>query len=516
MSAWLTLRQAREAVANDRPDEAHRLLEPLLADGYHKAWKVAREVVAAYAARAKRYLDRPDPDAAWQELLAAEALNTGERVVTELRQALTKLGLSAVRTSLEAGRPGEAVETAARLRERAVRHPDLTRMEEAGQDWLIASEQADRGDFARALALLDRSREKVGGAAAGFDKFRAEVADRQQRFKDAAAKLYEAAEARHWRDALFWAEDALTAAPEHREVRTLQGKAWQAVHPETLAFAGAAAEDGTPPELGTPTRPTGEPRPWAEPAPQAAPRPPVTGLMAPVVSHRAAVARRSVAAAAPEPLPGVTGLSDPEPAAALPLPKRFYLWVDGVGGYLVCLSPRVTFGQATADGPVDVPLFADVSRLHAEITRDGEGYLLESAKGVLVNGKESARAVLAPDDRVTLGATCQFRFHKPVPASSTARLELTSGHRLPIAVDGVLLMGNELMLGPGPAAHVLLPEVPKPVLIYRSKDGLGVRVPGAAFRVDDRPYTDRAPLPLPAVVSADAFTFAVEPAGPRV
>src|SRR5262249_50670491 len=157
-------------------------------------------------------------------------------------------------------------------------------------------------------------------------------------------------------------------------------------------------------------------------------------------------------------------LSQPAPAA---LPKRFLLWVDGVGGYLVCLSNRVAFGQATGDGPVDVPLFADVSRLHAELTRDGEGYIVSSGQGVLVTGKEATRALLAAGDRITLGATCQFLFHKPVSVSSTARLELTSGHRLPVAVDAVLLMGNELMLGPAPDAHVVLPSVSAPVLIYR-------------------------------------------------
>src|SRR5262249_59757954 len=60
-----------------------------------------------------------------------------------------------------------------------------------------------------------------------------------------------------------------------------------------------------------------------------------------------------------------------------PLPKRFFLWIDGVGAYLVCLGNRVSIGQATGEGPVDVPLFADVSRIHAALTRDTEGYLLE-------------------------------------------------------------------------------------------------------------------------------------------
>ena len=76
-------------------------------------------------------------------------------------------------------------------------------------------------------------------------------------------------------------------------------------------------------------------------------------------------------------------------------------------------------------------------------------------------------------------------------------------------------MGNELILGPGPGAHIELPNLESPVLIYRSKDGLSVRVPDVRFTIDDRPCTDRATLPLPGVVSCDAFTFAVEPVSGR-
>ncbi|MFM8272338.1 MAG: FHA domain-containing protein, partial [Gemmata sp.] len=196
-------------------------------------------------------------------------------------------------------------------------------------------------------------------------------------------------------------------------------------------------------------------------------------------------------------------------------PKRFLLWVDGVGGYLVCLSNRVTFGQATADGPVDVPLFADVSRTHAELTRDAEGYVIESGRGIRVNGTETNRTVLDGGDRVTLGSSCQFVFHKPVALSSSARLELTSGHRLPVSVEAVLLMGNELILGPEPDSHIPL-KVPEPVLIYRSREGLSVRVPDTKFTIDDQSCADRALLPLPGVVSCDAFTFAVEPVSGRL
>ncbi|MBX9579564.1 MAG: hypothetical protein K2X87_04580, partial [Gemmataceae bacterium] len=263
------------------------------------------------------------------------------------------------------------------------------------------------------------------------------------------------------------ADEALAAAPEHHPARTLRTKAWQALAPSAD------------------TTPYGGPAPAADATPNGRPADSGGGV-----------------------------------------PRRFLLWVDGVGGYLVCTGNRVTFGQAVVGGgPVDVPLFAEVSRVHAEVTRDGEGYLIEagrsavaagataSPRAVRVNDAEAVRAVLAPGDRVTLGPTCQFVFGRPVGVSGTACLRLTSGHRLTPLVEGVLLMANELILGPGPDAHVVVPDAPGRVLVYRSRDGLGVRVPDGRFKVNDRPFSDRAPLPLPAGVETDTLTFSVEPVG---
>ena len=77
-SPWLALRQAQEAVSAARPDDAHRLLSPLLVEGHRRAYKMAREVVKAYLARARQALDQHNPDTAWRDAIAAESLNTGE------------------------------------------------------------------------------------------------------------------------------------------------------------------------------------------------------------------------------------------------------------------------------------------------------------------------------------------------------------------------------------------------------------------------------------------------------
>jgi hypothetical protein len=502
-SPWLTFRQAREAVATGRPDEAHRLIEPLLAEGYRKAYRLARDVVKAYCTRGRRFLDTDNPDAAWLDLLSAEALNTGEKCVGELRLTLTRFGLVQARGALEAGRPLAAIEAVARLRDHGVRNPDLARAEEAAQDWLLAAELADKGEFLRAQAELERLRPRLPCPPDGLDRYRAEVEERHEQFRAAVGRLYDAADGRRWREALAAADQVLAVAPEHRDAQVLRTKAWQAAHPETGVYVAQLEESGRGGEGERERR--GEPQ-WARKT---------EGIRVGTVGDRGTSSVQPLLAS---PSPTLPHPSSPSPPLSSgPLPKRFFLWVDGAGQFLVCTGSRVTFGQAATDGPIDIPVFADVSRLHAEISRDGEGYVLESAKGVLVNGVEVSRAVLSPGDRVTLGSTCQFLFRRPVSVSSTARLELSSGQRFLHPVDAVLLMGQELILGPrGAQVHVEVPDVPGPISLYRSGDGLEVRFKGSKFRVGEQLHTDRAALPLPTYVSTDTFGFAIEPVGPRV
>lgn len=522
LSPWLTLRQAADAVAAGRPDDAHRLLAPLIEAGHRKAWRAARDVAKGYCKRAGRAMDSDHTEAAWQDLLAAESLNTGEKCVIDLRQSLSRFGLVQARGALEAGDPERAAERAARLRERGVRHPDLPRVEAAAEAWLAAAGKADRGDFLPALDDLHRLRDQFPAPPDGLDRFRAAVKARHERFLDAVGRAQEASVLRHWRDAVGAADEALAAAPAYHAARTMRDKAWRAAYPETGPHEPAAEAAADPfartlSHAGN-TPPDDRPNPSAMTTPA---RPmSASSRLAQLPDDRTFRAR------------GPSRLDPPPPSDRgdfgsdrSNLPRRFLLWVDGVAGFLVCTGPRVTFGQAVLEGgPVDVPLFADVSRIHAELSRDGEGFLIEAGKAaatagprtLLVNGKDVSRSVLNPGDRITLGATCQFQFHRPVAVSGTARLELTSGHRLVHAVEGVLLMANEVILGPADGAHVRVPGVTERVLLYRSKDGLCVRVPGGKVLVNDCPHAERAPLPLPATVEADGVTFAVEPVGPRV
>jgi hypothetical protein len=448
--AWLALRQAQEALKNGHLEEAHRILCQSAAQGHKKSFELLQQVIRGFVERGERQLGRDDVEAAWHDLLQAEQLDRDNRDADRLRQALVRLGLTEVRTLLQAGEPVRAGELIARLRERSVRQPELLLLDEAARCWLQAREQAGRGEFARAVELAGRVRRLLPGTVEPLERFRAELESHRDRGAELVRQLHEATEAGRWREVLDLADQVLAIAPQHPDARRARGMAWKSVEPATV----------------------------------------VTG-------------------------PAVVVPQTTDGGQRAELPQRFLLWIDGVGGFLVCLGNRVTLGQATPDGYVDVPLYADVSRLHASLTRENGSYVLEGMRPVEVNGKPAEKALLRPNDRITLGATCQLQFRQPAPVSASARLDLTSGQRLPLAADGVLLMADTLLLGPGQQVHVTVPDLKQPVVLYRHKDGLGVRSPGPLM-IDGQRCQERGLLRPTSSVSGEDFAFAVEPLGSRM
>ena len=98
--------------------------------------------------------------------------------------------------------------------------------------------------------------------------------------------------------------------------------------------------------------------------------------------------------------------------------------------------------------------------------------------------------------------------------TSTATLRLMSRHRLPMAVDGVLLMAQSCLVGPTRQCHVAAPRLSQPVVLFRQADALWCRCPGG-FEVDGRPALSRAPLTLTSAVKGEGFSFSLEPVEPR-
>jgi hypothetical protein len=203
-----------------------------------------------------------------------------------------------------------------------------------------------------------------------------------------------------------------------------------------------------------------------------------------------------------------------EPPKLLEPATQYLLWVDGVGGFLVCLSHRVTLGQANPEAVVDIPLLADVSRHHATLQRDPEGYFLEAIRRVQVNSQPTEKVLLRSGDRVTLGSSCQVQFWQPVPVSASARLDLVSGHRFLHPVDSVLLMADTLLIGPGPQAHVAVPDLTQPLVLFRQKGGLAARWSGNLV-IDGQVHQGKGALAPGSMLQTEQVTLALERADRR-
>lgn len=452
--AWLTKWHAREALKNGRPDEAHRLLDTLVATGNRRAWPLRGDVVNGYVERANRSLSQNSVEEAWADLRKLEELAPGDRAVTKLRQSLIQHGVEAIRKRLDDGKPIEALAEIRRLHERPVQTADLIVLEMAAQEWASAEEMAERGEFAQARGAIEKSRRKLEKGPASLDRFERELERREDRFRGEFEKLRLSMENPASGELLKQADAVLSLAPKHRDAQLIRNRATQAALTETQAFRSS-----------------------------------------------------------PTPTDSLSSVGMPAAADSTAPVKRFYLWIDGVGGYLVCLANQLTLGQSSLEsGPVDVPLQADVSRFHASLKRDEEAYIFESSQPILLNGKNMDRqAVLKSGDTMRLNPTCDMRFQLPVPGCASARLEFPGTRRLPMGVDAVLLMADMLVLGAGEKVHVSMPDLEQPIKLFRQKDRIGIQWPGD-FQVEGQKASGKALLPQQGSVTSASFALAIEPA----
>jgi FHA domain len=549
----IVLRQAEEAARVGRFEEAFALAtRPDVAD-HHHAVQFRSRLALELIARATRRGAVDDLGGAIEDLDLAERMGAAPDSLAAARLSLADRVAEEVRVDLDAGDPGRALERVEDLARHKIGGPALRRAREIAEAWQGALGEGRRGEFGRAQEQFDRAERLAAGVgAAGAQQAvaaaKVELESRQKSVGPKVEALYTALSEGKWPAILTAAEEVLTVVPEHPAARQARSRAWQqiaAISPAAAALWPARGARGGPGQAqaaapihsyGEP----GEPEPVAAPddgrgRPQAGPeaRPPdadgifwLAGEASPAPSPAPAPGPRYRPAAGCRPAaqqridrPAMAPRVAAAPARPLARvdadgPKgRFLLWVDGVGGYLICMDDRIVLGRAGPDSHADVPLMGDLSRNHATIVRNGEGYLLQAHQASFVNGKPVVEQVVLRDgDVIRLGSTVELEFRQPSPVSATARLEIVSRHRLPLAVDGVLLMAETCIVGGSGAgqAHIPAPAIAQPVVLYRQAGALWCRAPGA-FDVDGKTCAARAPLTLHSSVLGDGFSFSLEP-----
>lgn len=200
--------------------------------------------------------------------------------------------------------------------------------------------------------------------------------------------------------------------------------------------------------------------------------------------------------------------------------ERQMLWVDGVGGYVVCLGPEVTLGHPGGDGEAapDVGLLADVSTRHAAIRRVDGGWLLAPKGVVTIDERPLDGPTLLTDGAlVALGDAVRLRYRKPHSLSTTGVLSVESGQRIVTSIggpaaDAVLLMAESCVLGPKSHSHVRCPRWSSDVILFRGSEGLLCRADGELYADSERrrgPVVIRPGMRL----EGQDFAFSVESIG---
>ena len=479
----VVLKQAEESARAGRLDEALALAARDDVADHRQAVKLRGRWALDLVARAPRRAEADDLDGALADLDAAANFGVAPDVLAAARLRVADAAAVQVRDDLDAGEPSRVVDRVEALAARKVVGPALRRAREAAEAWRESRAEARRGEFVHALELLERADRLAGeDAREALAAERRDLDARQRAAAPASDRFYGvlAESPEGWPAILAAAEGLLQAVPEHPAARQARSRAWRQI--------GAIG----PQDRGLPARPSS-----------------AVGAEIRFLDEPTRVAASPRIAAPVRPAP-----AEPRPRPRQGGPEgRLLLWADAIGGYLVCLNDEVVLGRAGPDGNADVPLLGDLARRHAVISREGEHYTLRAEQSTFLNGRPIDLAPLGDGDVIRLGPTVELEFRRPSPVTATATLRLLSRHRLPMAVDGVVLMAQSCLIGSTRQCHIDAPKLSQPVVLFRQGEALWCRCPGG-FEVDGRPAQARAPLTAHSAVTSDGVSFSLEPLEP--
>ncbi|MEM1305414.1 MAG: hypothetical protein AAGG46_10990, partial [Planctomycetota bacterium] len=373
------LRQAKQAVDDGRYGEASRLLaDPQLSE-FLPAKRLADQLAARLASRAGRRIAAGQSAAGFADLGLAENVADRKTKVAEAKHDYAERVVADVVSRIEAGSYAAAREEIARAGRRGVGCSSLRLLGEIADFGDSSNHAADRGEMSsaeasldQAVRLLDSSRQNViatrqadwrAQVHAALQRQAAALADRAERHAAARERMHLAVAASDWGEALSSVEEAVRLAPNDQQAAGVRRRAWKQLGLEATRsyHGGKYAALKTRPARGR------------------------------AIADAVGRALRHSTHHHPQ--------SEEDTVSGRPPVERRMLWIDSVGGLLVCLDDEVVLGQPAGDparGPA-VPILADLSRRHAVVRREAGRYVLDPLGKVMVDGREATETTVLPD-----------------------------------------------------------------------------------------------------------------------
>jgi hypothetical protein len=477
----MRLREARVAYRDGRYDDATEMLSDETLRQFLPAKQLAQEVAGKILKRASDRFALGDSAAGWRDMNTADRLGGEPDAITVLRQNYQDHSLHDIRHCLALGQPETAIRRLEKLHKRGLstdRTRDLQQIASAMQQ---AQQSTARGHFSEASAAFSsaiRVTQLQQPEPGTMDEVAAYLESERDRVQAASgdcqrlnSEMHTALAAENWGGVLTVADALLALAPQHVAAAQARRRAWKAV-----------GMDVTQLHVRRPGRG------------------PVSLAMNNSIGRRGRPSTRPTSRS-----------SEVDTVLGNEKPQRALMWVDAVGGFLVCLDDTITIGQPSSGDTVTLPILADLSRRHAVVRRESGAYILEPLQRTRVDGREiTTPFVLSDNQLIQLGDNVRIRFAKPHALSATARLTIESHHKTQPTADAVLLMADSCVLGPNRHCHVQCRNWPRDIIVYRQNNQVFCRA-DEPLNVDGVLASGKTEIHSGARVEGDDFSFAWEP-----
>jgi len=460
--SWrLRLKQAQEAFRNGQLDDARRLLADEELRDCHGAKQLSAKVASEMVRRAQDNFGGGNSQAGWRDIQLAGELGSRDHDVLQVQAEAEVASLAEVEKYLQAGDPDTALVRLDVMSQRRPHGADARVLRTVALKLRKAADLARRGRFGEAdseMAAASTLRPELSGLKRRRKIYRG----RRTRMSQLHQRLHQAVTNEKWNDVIALSDQILDLAPQSEVAAGARQKAWA-----TTKNCGLIP---TPAET---IAHLSDVRPVVEPKPDILPSAPVSQ----------------------------TNDSD----------SRFLMWIDAVGGFLVDMASTVTLGQAVPGTSVNIPILGDVSRYHATIRRDGEGYLILPHAEVFIDGKQiEHETLLYHDCEIGLGSSVRLRFRQPHALSATACLNFVSRHRMPSAADSIMLLAESCVMGPASHCHVVCRDWRRDLVLSRQGDELYANS-ATQIEIDGVASSGRCPITKRSQISGEDFSLSLEP-----
>lgn len=451
--SWrLKLREAEEAINSGRLDEARRVMVDGRLTEFLPGKRLSDRLAARLAQRACEHADHGDWESALKDLAAGESVGGNTDGFREPRQALSQRALTEIEQRVGSGDVGGALGLLEKFEKYKLTGTAGQSLREVARRLESARHLCRRGRFADACEQLSAAM-AIRPDLATLQQQHADCQAKGEQLRVLAEQLHKTLGENQWDRCAVLADQLLALAPEYQVAQEAKRRAW--------AEVGANLEKSRANTL---------PPNWS-------------------------------------PANGTSGEGD---SAGGPARRRILLWIDGVGGYLTCLSDEVIIGQAMPGTGVDIPILADISRRHLRIRRESGSYVVEPLHTTRLEGRSIQSVTpLSDGDEIELGNGVRLRFRLPHALSGTARLEFVSRHRTQPYADAILLMAESCVLGPKWQNHVVCRDWTGDVVLYRQDDELYCRA-AEAIEVDGNLCDGRGRLEANSRVVGADFSLSLE------